>query len=361
MDILDFIAAGIAIGVLILSVGYLAVRDNRPGKAFGFVAYTLAGFDFLMVIYEFRHMYVDHPAFLYINQPLELFFGPLMFLYLTTRIKGKVSIDFFTKVLFLPGILAVIWFLPFYFQNPAVKISSVEFIHTSQPSKFISLFIMYSAMPYLILCLILIIVYAYSILGKKSFAHHVRMKVIMLHSVIWIVVAGAGYAANLHSRHLAVDVMILLIEALLIILYYLDMRYSDFFDLIVREVREVRYQRSHINGLDTRTILSRLRELMELDRMFLDDRLSLRALSEKLGVSTHQLSEILNSELRMNFKSYINSYRIEEAKRKLSLRADANILNLAFECGFNSKTVFNTTFVRIVGKTPTEYRNDSTV
>jgi AraC-like DNA-binding protein len=358
MDIFDFIVSGTAIGILILSAGYLFIRDNRPGKTVGFASYVLAAFVILMGVFEIRRMYLEHPGLMYINQPLELFLGPLSFLYLTTRIKGKVSPDRITCMLFIPGILAVIWFFPFFFRSAEEKFASVDFVNYSQPSKAIYLFFMYSAMPYFIVCLLLIVVYAYSVLGKKSFAHHVRMHVIIAHSLVWISIAAAVYFTNMYSRHLALDMTLFLIEILLILFYYLDMRYSDFFDLIVRDVREVRYQRSHINGLDTRAVVFRLKELMELDRLFADDQLSLRTLSEKLGVTPHQLSEILNTELRMNFKTFVNSYRIDEAKKRLTENRDGNILNLAFECGFNSKTVFNTTFVRIVGRTPTEYRNE---
>jgi AraC-like DNA-binding protein len=100
-----------------------------------------------------------------------------------------------------------------------------------------------------------------------------------------------------------------------------------------------------------------LSSLMEKDKLFLDNDLNLPAVAEKLGISIHEASFLINETAKDNFYNYINKYRVEEAKKLLASAKmeELNILGIAFASGFNSKTTFNTTFKRIVGISPSQY------
>jgi AraC-like DNA-binding protein len=105
-------------------------------------------------------------------------------------------------------------------------------------------------------------------------------------------------------------------------------------------------------------IKAQLLKLMQVEKPFLDCELSLIKLASKLNITSHQLSYAVNSGFNENFYQFINRYRIEEAKKLLS-NPEMNYLNLlgiAFEVGFNSKTVFNTTFKKVTGKTPSQFK-----
>jgi AraC-like DNA-binding protein len=99
-------------------------------------------------------------------------------------------------------------------------------------------------------------------------------------------------------------------------------------------------------------------KLMETEKPFLDCELSLVKLASLMDVSTHILSYIINNAFDENFYQFINRYRIEEAKKQI-LNPQMNhlsLLGIGFEVGFNSKTVFNTTFKKYTGKTPSEFK-----
>ena len=53
----------------------------------------------------------------------------------------------------------------------------------------------------------------------------------------------------------------------------------------------------------------------------------------------------------------MNSYRVEEfiALAKKDTDKNFNLLGLAFEAGFNSKSSFNQVFKKFKGKTPSEF------
>ena len=133
--------------------------------------------------------------------------------------------------------------------------------------------------------------------------------------------------------------------------YFLYVHQSP--EITQRTLREPVTKRS---GEGAEGTASRLEALMAADKLYRDPALSLASLSERLGISTNRLSQALNEEMGTSFRSYINSLRLEEVKRRLEEDAGASILDIAFEAGFNSKTTFNTLFARETGMTPKEYR-----
>jgi AraC-like DNA-binding protein len=95
---------------------------------------------------------------------------------------------------------------------------------------------------------------------------------------------------------------------------------------------------------------------MNDEKVFADEELTLPALADELGISPHQLSEILNREIGKNFNTFINEYRVKEAKELLVEQPGRSILSVGVAAGFNSGTTFNTVFGKITGMTPGRYR-----
>jgi AraC-like DNA-binding protein len=102
---------------------------------------------------------------------------------------------------------------------------------------------------------------------------------------------------------------------------------------------------------------TKLRELLEVQKFYLEADLSLPTLAQKAGLSTHELSYVLNEGFGVNFFQFINGYRVEEAKRLLgsAQHQHLSIVGIAFEAGFSSKTTFNTTFKKVTGLSPSQY------
>lgn len=116
-------------------------------------------------------------------------------------------------------------------------------------------------------------------------------------------------------------------------------------------------KRKVLNNEELEIAKIKLTHLMEQEKSYLDSEINLVRLAEILNTTVHQLSYTLNTGFGMNFFQYINQYRIERAKELLSTGpASLTILAVAFDSGFNSKTTFNTTFKKITGVTPSEYR-----
>jgi AraC-like DNA-binding protein len=107
-------------------------------------------------------------------------------------------------------------------------------------------------------------------------------------------------------------------------------------------------------------IRKKLVYLFEVEKIFKNDGLTLRTLAENLSIPPHQLSWVLNKKMNVTFSGLLNSYRIEEVKKRLASAAEAEktILDIAFDAGFGTKTSFNRTFFRMTGKTPSQYRKE---
>ncbi len=97
---------------------------------------------------------------------------------------------------------------------------------------------------------------------------------------------------------------------------------------------------------------------METEKPYLTPALTLEKLAGQLRIQPRLLSNIINRHFDCNFFEFINSYRVEEAKRMLAdnNHADKTMLDIMLDVGFNSKATFNTLFKKKVGMTPSEYR-----
>lgn len=98
--------------------------------------------------------------------------------------------------------------------------------------------------------------------------------------------------------------------------------------------------------------------LMNGQKLFLDENLSLKSLADLLAVSDKKLSAILNQHMRISFYDYVNGFRVEEViiKMKDSSYDKYTLLAIAFESGFNSKTSFNRIFKNVTNLSPSEYK-----
>ena len=100
--------------------------------------------------------------------------------------------------------------------------------------------------------------------------------------------------------------------------------------------------------------LEQLDELMKRDDIYLDPSMSLRHLAEKLELHPNKLSWLLNEQIGKNFNEYINAFRLITFKEKAlnPNNSHLTLLGIAYESGFNSKTVFNAFFKKMEGMTP---------
>ena len=101
-----------------------------------------------------------------------------------------------------------------------------------------------------------------------------------------------------------------------------------------------------------------LKVLMEETKPYLDSEFSLTGLSDTLNLMPYLTSELISRYYRSSFFDVVNRLRVEEVKQRLNEPAykHFSILAIAMDCGFNSKSSFNTAFKKFTGLTPSQFR-----
>jgi AraC-like DNA-binding protein len=148
---------------------------------------------------------------------------------------------------------------------------------------------------------------------------------------------------------------------------YFALRQEEIFpfeDAAITEINEI-IEQAILSTPKQRRIpeeeLTQLKEkltfLMTSEKPYLDETLGLPKLAEKMGISAHNLSFLLNEGFNANFFQFVNRYRIEEAKIILvsPKHQHLSMIGIAFECGFSSKTTFNITFKKMTGVSPSAF------
>jgi AraC-like DNA-binding protein len=115
---------------------------------------------------------------------------------------------------------------------------------------------------------------------------------------------------------------------------------------------------SKLNEAELNAYVESINQLMNKEKLFLHETLSLRTLSTRLQLDPNLVSFVLNNVLHKSFSDYVNELRIEEMKRKMEDPAYSHfkIIEIAYECGFNSKATFNRVFKKVTGQSPSTYK-----
>ena len=113
-------------------------------------------------------------------------------------------------------------------------------------------------------------------------------------------------------------------------------------------------------GARERQMHEKLIAAMVDEKAYLDPALSIGALAARIGAPEHQLRALINKSMgHRNFRSFVNGYRMDEAKNALHdpEKAALPILTIAMDSGFASLASFNRAFKQATGATPSEFRN----
>lgn len=121
-----------------------------------------------------------------------------------------------------------------------------------------------------------------------------------------------------------------------------------------------RYAHSSLTKENAERYLEQLTAYLGNGQPYLHRDLTLQDVAQDLGIPPHHLTQTINELLQKNFYTLINEYRIEEVKLRLldPKFAHYNILAIAHDAGFNSKSAFNMIFKKHVGVTPSQYRKE---
>jgi AraC-like DNA-binding protein len=120
----------------------------------------------------------------------------------------------------------------------------------------------------------------------------------------------------------------------------------------------IRYKSSALSAEDSLKYKAIILEYISKNESYKDHIITLGKFSKSLSLTPHVVSQVINEQLSNNFNDFINSYRVEEAKKMLMdpERKNFTIASIAYDSGFNTLSAFNVAFKKFTGVTPSQFR-----
>ncbi|MDC7242140.1 MAG: AraC family transcriptional regulator [Spirochaetales bacterium] len=167
--------------------------------------------------------------------------------------------------------------------------------------------------------------------------------------VLFLVLGEKFFAVDILSLHLAVYLVLSLY------LIFFGLRQKAVFP---RQEKMLKEESKPVEADILEENLEQIIKLMEEGKLYRNPTLSVYDLAVKTGISRHKISTVLKEKLSVNFYQFVNDYRLKEVCRRIMEDRDnqKNILEHAFDSGFNSKSSFNSLFKMKYDKTPSQYR-----
>jgi AraC-like DNA-binding protein len=129
-------------------------------------------------------------------------------------------------------------------------------------------------------------------------------------------------------------------------------------DPLVKLIREKgKYTKSSLTPSYSEELKEKLIYLLETEKIYKKNNINLDFLSQRLDTTRHNASQVINENFNVSFFELINTYRIEEALEilKNDTEKKMNIIEVAYEVGFNNKVSFNKSFKKHLSQTPSQY------
>ncbi|MBL7858556.1 MAG: AraC family transcriptional regulator [Cyclobacteriaceae bacterium] len=324
---------------------------------------------------SYHGLYEQYPQFALVEDGFAFLLGPLLFFY--TR--SMVYSDFRLKVLHLlhliPFLIVTLALQIYYHRQTAEYQKFIQQAIAEQnlpPGFYFSIALVFAHISiYIFLSFQEIRVYRRRIRNQFSAVEKINLDwlVFMMMSVVVILVVSFAQTF-LPVVGLKDFFQSLFIVPFLFLFFFTNAvvwkglkQPEIFLGIAFAQQDEKKYQGTALSSHESGMIRERLAELMERDKIYLDAELSLDQLADRAGISSKKLSQVINASFDQNFFDFINRYRIEEAMHILRESTDAKltVLEVMYQCGFNSKSSFNTLFKKITGKTPTEFRKSTDI
>lgn len=287
--------------------------------------------------------------------PFNLLVGPFFSLYATQRLKISNP----TKLLphLIPALISFLLLILFHSDGNIRAIENIELTMKSPTST--------KEFPFLGLLNLHFLAYTFfsgwkilNSIGYRKGINEDTCRLMLIILIFTALISTFSFLGFLLRSIILLEVSVLMLNVFLIGLYFIRLRVPEFFGELEKIVRKGKYEKSRLKEYDLKNIKTELDQLIHTDKIYCDEDISLQSLATELGLSQHQLSEFFNDHLKKNFVSYINGFRIRDAKKLLREERETTVLAIAYQVGFNSKSAFNSAFQKEVGCSPSVYRNN---
>jgi AraC-like DNA-binding protein len=358
-------------GVVVLALIGATTRPKTKQNKYLLGLLVLLTIHALGELYIYSGAYVYAPGLAGFQLPIRMLLGPALYFYAYAAMSSdnRISVSSYMKSLLGP-LVVIFGMIPFIFSISADQKLALADPATRDPELwkiavatclFSAIVFIVFTFAYLIATLKLHFKHRKQLMEKYSEIEQRSMDwfriVLILWGLTWLIYATNYAATFVGVKLLAVNTLLPLFELCIIVAFtHLALNQPELTDSERGKLLKAQTRVAVIPSDKMQLIASELSKSMEEKKLFTDEELSLNSLSTSIGVSENYISETLSQFLSTNFFQFVNSYRIEEAK-KLLKNTDMLVSTIAYEVGFKSKSTFNSAFKKLVGTTPTAFKN----
>ena len=359
------------IDIILASHSFLAAfllfakRSNQKATLYLGIINLLMGVFFLIAYLSLDSLSSNHAIWVYLVIPLVYFMTPLCYLYTFRLSRTETRNDGYH---FIPAFVATVYVLIHWVHRGRYAAGPMENIFSLHYISFDLYLLLQTGLLmlalYLLKMFLIIREYNHEIRHVYSSIEKTNLRWLQIHLGIGTIGCSIFFISNILQYFLPAAFAPVLnrIEyagQAFCIVFLFSIVYFTFLqqDIGTRASSPV-YARQRLGEAREKAYVQRLLSCMEEEKPYLDPELTVQDLSDILEIPAAHLSMILNIHLKQNFYQFINTYRVRYAAELLTeerMRYE-NILSIALEAGFNSKSSFNTYFKKIQHMTPREYR-----
>lgn len=357
---------------LFFSVLLLAKKNKSKADYFLFAWLLFISVHILFFWANFTDLFKKYPHLIGIDLPFPIFHALFLFFYVRLLSCNKNQFKPSDLLHLIPSLVAYIYMIPFFLKDKEEKYHYFKNIRVNE-KYFLNLFTCYT--------IVFGLIYAYlsykmTVRHKKyiddQFSYHEKInlnwlkKLIPAMTILWLIVIFSKIFFSASISDTGDYIIYSSVTLFVFFLGHYGIRQTTVFSEVKLEDTtyeqpgfppKTRYKKSGLKKEQVLIIKEKLNYLMDTEKIFLNNELTLDILAKEIGISPNYLSQVINEYFSKNFYDFINFYRIEDFKKKTtdSKFKDYSILAIAYECGFNSKSAFYNVFKKEVGVKPGEY------
>jgi AraC-like DNA-binding protein len=320
----------------------LNLRRKTDRVANGLIGLFVFMHSFFLIhvsLYLANYTYYE-PHTLSMSTIFSFLYGPVLYFYFK-RVSDNYKFKKTDLLHLIPTVIFIIVFIPIYSLSAAEKL---EIMLGAGP---------YDEHPHLI---------PITISSTKTSAKKIRLqKTIMIIHTIYALFYGLYGIVIIQNVFSGIFFNVQLFTMTTLVLYVGYVAYSNPQVLVgvplpSLNATKKKYKNSGLTPSFSLELKEQLVKLLENEKVYRQNTIKLESIAQRLGTTRHNASQVINEHFGLNFFELINKYRVEEAMELLKdTNNDLNIIDIAYEVGYNNKVTFNKSFKRFCNLTPSQF------
>ncbi|MEO9802503.1 MAG: helix-turn-helix domain-containing protein [Reichenbachiella sp.] len=357
---------------IFLAIGLFSKDENRAANAlFAFlllvVSYNL--FEYTIAI---SRLYDKFPHLIATSYPFLFLMGPFYFFYVKKLTVKDFIIQKKQLLHLLPAVICLLLLTPFYLTTPESK---MDFLKTEVGGSEDHIEIpwgQYLFMASHFIQTFIYLLFSKRLLNKQETAYKANLSdnslinfsiLRQMTSVFfWFLVGCLLVLALLpviKQYRVEMDyVLVLTLSVLIHTTGYIALKQPLFFGYLLEPEDKEKYASYKLTEAQSEELYKKIVDKIEHEQLYLISDYKIADLATALEVPIHYLSQVINETTDKNFFEFINSFRVNKARKLLAENGNSylKIMTVAFDSGFNNKSTFNRIFKKHTGFTPSQYK-----